>query len=72
MSAHEKFNSRALDGMIVRAKELGLGFCCEEDLDVLGTPEDEAKAVSALASDKFMYATGNCIDIDGGFHMRSL
>ncbi|MBQ4281706.1 MAG: SDR family oxidoreductase, partial [Spirochaetales bacterium] len=35
-------------------------------------PEDVANAVSALASDKFMYTTGNYIDVDGGFHIRRL
>lgn len=37
-----------------------------------GTPEDVANAVSALASDKFLYTTGNYLDIDGGFHILSL
>lgn len=37
-----------------------------------GTPEDVANAVSALCSDKFLYTTGNYIDIDGGFHIRRL
>ncbi len=37
-----------------------------------GTPEDVANAVSALVSDKFMYTTGNYIDVDGGFHIRRL
>ena len=37
-----------------------------------GRPEDVANAVSALVSDKFMYTTGNYIDVDGGFHIRRL
>ena len=37
-----------------------------------GTPEDIAGAVSALASDKFLYTTGNYIDVDGGFHIKRL
>ena len=37
-----------------------------------GTPEDVANAVSALVSDKFMYTTGNYIDVDGGFHIKRL
>ena len=37
-----------------------------------GKPEDVANAVSALVSDKFMYTTGNYIDVDGGFHIRRL
>ena len=37
-----------------------------------GLPEDIAGAVSALASDKFLYTTGNYIDVDGGFHIKRL
>lgn len=37
-----------------------------------GTGGDVAGAVSALVSDKFMYTTGNYIDVDGGFHIRRL
>ena len=37
-----------------------------------GKPEDVANAVSALVSDKFLYTTGNYIDVDGGFHIRRL
>lgn len=37
-----------------------------------GTPEDVAGAVSALCSDKFLYTTGNFIDVDGGFHIIRL
>lgn len=37
-----------------------------------GTPEDVAGAVSALAGDKFLYTTGNYIDVDGGFHIKRL
>ena len=37
-----------------------------------GTPEDVAGAVSALCSDKFLYTTGNYIDVDGGFHIKRL
>lgn len=37
-----------------------------------GTPEDVAGAVSALCSDKFLYTTGDYIDVDGGFHIRRL
>lgn len=37
-----------------------------------GTPEDVAGAVSALASDQFLYTTGNYIDVDGGFHIKRL
>jgi len=37
-----------------------------------GKPEDVAGAVSALCSDKFLYTTGNYIDVDGGFHIQRL
>ncbi len=37
-----------------------------------GTPEDIADAVSAFCSDKYLYTTGNYIDIDGGFHIQRL
>ena len=37
-----------------------------------GQPEDVAGAVSALASDKFLYTTGNYLDVDGGFHIKRL
>lgn len=37
-----------------------------------GTPEDVADAVSAFCSDKFLYTTGNYVDIDGGFHIKRL
>ena len=37
-----------------------------------GRPEDVANAVSALVSDKFLYTTGNHIDVDGGFHIKRL
>ncbi len=37
-----------------------------------GRPEDVAGAVSALCSDKFLYTTGNYIDVDGGFHIQRL
>ena len=37
-----------------------------------GRPEDVANAVAALASDDFLYTTGNYIDVDGGFHIPRL
>lgn len=37
-----------------------------------GTAEDVANAVAVFASDDLLYTTGNGIDIDGGFHIRSL
>lgn len=37
-----------------------------------GTPEDIAGVVSAFCSDKFLYTTGNYVDVDGGFHIKRL
>ncbi len=37
-----------------------------------GLPEDVANVVSAFVSDKFMYTTGNYVDVDGGFHIQRL
>ena len=37
-----------------------------------GRPEDVANVVSAFCSDKFLYTTGNYIDVDGGFHIQRL
>lgn len=37
-----------------------------------GTPEDVAHAVVALASDAFPFSTGDCLNVDGGFHIRRL
>lgn len=37
-----------------------------------GTPEDIAGVVSAFCGDKFLYTTGNFIDVDGGFHIQRL
>lgn len=37
-----------------------------------GTSQDIADAVSAFCSEKFIYSTGNYIDIDGGFHIKKL
>lgn len=37
-----------------------------------GQPEDVANAVSALAGETFLYSTGNYIDVDGGYHIKTL
>ncbi|MEK6247332.1 MAG: 3-ketoacyl-ACP reductase [Planctomycetales bacterium] len=37
-----------------------------------GQPEDVAKAVVAVAADYFPFSTGERINVDGGFHIRSL
>ncbi len=37
-----------------------------------GQPEDVAKAVAALARGDFPFSTGEVINVDGGFHLRTL
>ena len=37
-----------------------------------GQPEDVARAVSLLASGRLGYSTGDCLNVDGGFHLRRL
>ena len=37
-----------------------------------GNPEDVAKAVVAIVSECFPFSTGERINIDGGFHIRSI
>jgi NAD(P)-dependent dehydrogenase (short-subunit alcohol dehydrogenase family) len=37
-----------------------------------GTPEDVARAVAAIASGALPFSTGEVINVDGGFHLRSL
>jgi NAD(P)-dependent dehydrogenase (short-subunit alcohol dehydrogenase family) len=37
-----------------------------------GTPEDVGRIVAALARDILPYSTGEVINVDGGFHIRTL
>ena len=37
-----------------------------------GTPEDVAKAVTAIVQDALPFSTGEVINVDGGFHLRRL
>ncbi|HLH55016.1 MAG TPA: 3-ketoacyl-ACP reductase [Verrucomicrobiae bacterium] len=37
-----------------------------------GTPGDVALAVAAIVQDSFPFSTGEVINVDGGFHLRSL
>ncbi|WP_433058362.1 3-ketoacyl-ACP reductase [Dactylosporangium sp. CS-033363] len=37
-----------------------------------GTPEDVGKAVVAIASGLLAFSTGQVIDVDGGFHLKTL
>ena len=37
-----------------------------------GTPDDVGRAVVAIAQDLFPFSTGQVIDVDGGFHLRTL
>jgi NAD(P)-dependent dehydrogenase (short-subunit alcohol dehydrogenase family) len=36
-----------------------------------GTPEDVGKAVTALVTGAIPYSTGDVVNVDGGFHLRS-
>ncbi len=38
----------------------------------MGTPEDVARAVRAIAGGLLDYCAGQVLDVDGGFHLRSL
>lgn len=38
----------------------------------MGEPDDVARAVRAIADGLLDYSTGQVIDVDGGFHLRSL
>jgi 3-oxoacyl-[acyl-carrier protein] reductase len=37
-----------------------------------GTPDDVGRAVVAIATDLLPFSTGQVIDVDGGFHLRTL
>lgn len=37
-----------------------------------GYPEDIANVVSLMCSDRYIYTTGNFIDVDGGFHIQRM
>jgi NAD(P)-dependent dehydrogenase (short-subunit alcohol dehydrogenase family) len=37
-----------------------------------GQPEDVGRAVVAVATDLLPFSTGQVIDVDGGFHLRTL
>ncbi len=37
-----------------------------------GQPADVARAVAAIVQGYFPFTTGQCIDVDGGFHIRAL
>ena len=37
-----------------------------------GRPEDVARAVAACARGEFKFSTGEVINVDGGFHLRTL
>ena len=41
-------------------------------IDRWGSPADVAKAVVAIAEGAFPFSTGEVINVDGGFHMRTL
>ncbi len=37
-----------------------------------GRPDDVARAVLAIVTDSFPFSTGECFNVDGGFHIRAL
>lgn len=37
-----------------------------------GYPEDIGNVVSLMCSERFVYTTGNYVDVDGGFHIRKM
>jgi 3-oxoacyl-[acyl-carrier protein] reductase len=37
-----------------------------------GQPEDIGRAVAAIARGDFPYSTGEVLNVDGGFHLRTL
>jgi NAD(P)-dependent dehydrogenase (short-subunit alcohol dehydrogenase family) len=37
-----------------------------------GQPDDVALAVAAIAGNYFPFSTGETINVDGGFHIRTL
>jgi NAD(P)-dependent dehydrogenase (short-subunit alcohol dehydrogenase family) len=37
-----------------------------------GQGEDVARAVAALVGEFFPFSTGDCLNVDGGFHIRRL
>jgi 3-oxoacyl-[acyl-carrier protein] reductase len=59
ISAVEKsFDERIANGMLPQPR--------------MGEPSDVARAVRAIADGLLDYSTGQVIDVDGGFHVRSL
>lgn len=54
----EKYRKLASEGLLPRGR--------------LGRPEDVAAAVRAVADGKLDYSAGQVLDVDGGFHLRTL
>lgn len=54
----EKYRKLAREGLLPKGR--------------LGRPEDIAAAVRAIADGKLDYSAGQVLDVDGGFHLRSL
>ena len=57
-AVREKYEKLAKDGLLPQGR--------------LGIPEDVAAAVRAIADGKLDYSTGQVINVDGGFHLRTL
>ncbi len=54
----EKYRKLAREGLLPQGR--------------LGRPEDVAAAIRAIADGKLDYSAGQVLDVDGGFHLRSL
>ena len=54
----EMYRQRAREGLLPQGR--------------LGRPEDVAKVVRTIADGNFDYSAGQVLDVDGGFHMRTL
>lgn len=54
----EKYRKLAREGLLPKGR--------------LGRPEDIASAVRAIADGRLDYSAGQVLDVDGGFHLRSL
>ena len=57
-AVRDKYEKLAQDGLLPQGR--------------LGTPDDVAAAVRAIADGKLDYSTGQVLNVDGGFHLRTL
>lgn len=57
-AVRDKYEKLAKDGLLPQGR--------------LGTPDDVAAAVRTIADGKLDYSTGQVLNVDGGFHLRTL